>query len=76
MKSGNENNENREIEKMCRSCEWSETMANDEYVLCERHGVVASTSRCRHFIYDPLKRFPPQKIKAPELEYVDIESEE
>ena len=62
-----------EDESYCAFCEHSALLHGDEYVLCEKKGVVRATYVCRKFSYDPLKRRPAQR-NAPKLEYVDIDN--
>ena len=57
----------------CENCEHAALLHGDEYVLCEKKGVVRATYVCRKFSYDPLKR-RPAKAAAPKLEFVDIDS--
>ena len=60
-------------ESYCANCEHASLLHGDEYVLCEKKGVVRAAYVCRKFSYDPLKR-RPSKAAAPKLEYVDIDS--
>ena len=62
-----------EIEKYCAYCENAALLHSEDYVLCEKKGVVAANFVCRKFSYDPLKR-RAAKAAAPKLEYVDIDS--
>lgn len=61
-----------EDENYCAFCEHASTLHGDDFVLCEKKGVVSATWVCRKFIYDPLKR-KPALGKMPSLEYVDID---
>ena len=61
-----------EEEKYCANCENAALLHGEEYVLCEKKGVVRATYVCRKFSYDPLKRRPAAS-KAPKLEFVDID---
>ena len=60
-------------ESYCAKCEHAALLHGDEYVLCEKKGVVRATFVCRRFSYDPLKR-RPAKAAAPKLEYVDLDN--
>ena len=61
-----------EDESYCANCEHAAALHGEDYVLCERNGVVRATYVCRKFSYDPLKR-RPGALKAPKLEYVDLD---
>lgn len=54
--------------KMPRSCEHCGhgTRICGDQVLCTKHGVVAVSYKCRHFLYDPCKRIP-KKMKTPDF---------
>ena len=66
-----------DIEKMCRTCERAELLVDTDTVLCERKGIVRADGVCRKFIYDTLKRIPPQdNAQSPKLEYVDIDAKD
>ena len=60
-------------EAYCANCERATLLHGEDYVLCEKHGVVRASFVCRKFSYDPLKR-TPAAVSAPKLEYVDIDS--
>lgn len=51
-----------EIEKVCAYCEHAAKLKDDNFMLCESRGVVASSFSCRKFLYDPLKRVPSRPI--------------
>ena len=51
------------IEPRCAYCVRSRTL-NDDQVVCSKKGVMACSSRCRAFKYDPLRRTPPRPAKA------------
>ena len=65
-------NEELDEERYCAFCEHSATLHGDEYVLCQKKGVVRAAFVCRKFSYDPLKRRPAKNTK-PTLEYIDID---
>ncbi len=46
------------IEPRCCYCERSVKLDNGDYI-CTKKGIVSEGDRCRHFVYDPLKRQPP-----------------
>lgn len=60
-------------ESYCAYCEHATRLHGDEFVLCEKKGVVRAAFVCRKFSYDPLKH-RPQKAAPPKLEYVDLDS--
>ena len=64
-----------EIERSCRFCECGTVLSNGEDVLCRVHGVVSGGGNCRRFVYDPLKRVPPARIKIDGAQYVDIDND-
>ena len=45
------------IEPRCGYCERSAALDNGDYI-CVKKGIVSEGGRCRHFVYDPLKRLP------------------
>lgn len=56
------------ISPACKHCEHTLQSFDNDTMLCEKRGVVSKTHKCRHFIYDPLKRVP-QKPKP--LEFIE-----
>lgn len=63
---------NADIEKYCIFCEHAVPLVNQDFVLCQKKGVVSSLHKCRKFEYDPLKRKPASHI-APKLEFINID---
>lgn len=64
-----------EITKCCAYCERSTQLANEEYVLCTKKGVVSQSYLCRRFLYDPMKRRPKKTPPLPvpdESEFIDV----
>lgn len=61
-----------EIEKYCVYCEHSTLLYDEDYVLCQRKGVVSSLHKCRKFVYDPLKRKPAAPTISA-LEFINID---
>lgn len=61
------------IEKFCKYCECAKTLSDEDTMLCDRYGVVSSAHKCRHFMYDPMKREPKRLKKEPQLEFVDVD---
>ena len=59
------------IRPACAYCRFGERLADTGNVNCVRQGVVAEDYKCRHFVYDPLRRIPPRKPKL--LEYSEKE---
>ena len=60
----------KKMPKSCSTCMYGTQFA-DQQILCIKYGVVAESSACRKFRYDPCKRIPPA-IKAPDfLKYKD-----
>ena len=51
--------------RSCTTCLFA-TELSDGNLLCSKRGVVAETSSCRKFKYDPCKRIPPC-VKAPDF---------
>ena len=60
------------IEPRCAYCSRSRVL-NDEQVICEKKGVMSTTSHCRAFQYDPLRRTPPRPAK---VEFSDLKDED
>lgn len=50
----------KKIEKRCELCQHSKKI-NDNEAICSRHGIVSLGYKCRHFVYDPIKRIPPEE---------------
>ena len=44
--------------KKCANCFFGRSPLDRKTVLCEKKGVVEPEGKCRHYIYDPLKRVP------------------
>ena len=65
------NNDIVEEESFCAFCEHAAPLRGEEYVLCEKKGVVRASFVCRKFAYDPLKHRPPTH-PLPTLVYVDM----
>ena len=59
-------------ETYCAHCEHAAPLHDEDYVLCEKKGVVRAVYVCRKFSYDPLKRRPAEH-KVPKLEFVDLD---
>ena len=57
-----------ELTKCCAYCERATLLAGDDYVLCEKKGVVSPTHLCRRFSYDPMKRIPKRAPEMPSLD--------
>ena len=53
------------IDRYCSYCLHC-TKLNESQVLCTKRGVVAASSQCPQFRYDPCKRIPA-KPKAPDF---------
>lgn len=53
------------IEPMCSYCQRGRAVEADT-VLCIKKGIMAPSSACPSFRYDPLKRVPPRPI-APDF---------
>lgn len=49
----------KKIEPRCAYCQRSARLSEDK-VMCLKKGIVAASSQCRRFKYDPLKRVPPK----------------
>lgn len=63
--------EKTEIEKCCAYCEKSTKLLGEDYVLCQKRGVVAESYRCRKFAYDPMKVVPKRLPPLPQLEELE-----
>ena len=46
------------IDKDCTYCKYGHIMMNEEHVACKVMGLTDRRFKCRHFVYDPLKRIP------------------
>lgn len=60
------------IDRYCSYCQHC-TKLNDEQVLCTKRGVVAASSQCGKFRYDPCKRIPG---KAKTLDFSKYDQED
>ena len=67
--------DNKDLERICRCCEYARTLLDESRMLCEKRGIVDAAYCCRHFCYDPLKRDPGTPRTAPSLEYVSLDTE-
>ncbi len=67
--------DNKELESICRYCEYARLLLDENQMLCEKKGVVDAGYHCRRFCYDPLKRDPGTPRSAPSLEYVPLDAE-
>ena len=59
--------EKKEIDRVCHYCEFASPLHDEDFMICERFGVVSSDHVCHRFSYDPLKRVPAP-IKVPSLD--------
>ena len=53
--------------KKCSNCFFGRMPMDKTSVLCEKKGIVDPESKCRHYLYDPLKRVPAKPI--PQYEF-------
>ena len=51
-----------ETNRSCANCAFGRHTPQGDAVLCEKKGVKAPDSRCRHFKYDPLNRIPNKPL--------------
>lgn len=58
--------------KKCANCFFGRTPLDKDSVLCEKKGVVDPESKCRHYIYDPLKRVPQKPLPPMEFTAEDF----
>lgn len=63
-------------ERICAMCENAAHIYDTSVMLCRMRGIVPADWKCRKFSYDPVKRVPPGRIKAPKLDFVDIDSDD
>lgn len=66
-------NDKNGIMKACAFCEKATVLAEENYVLCSKKGIVSQTYSCRGFAYDPLKK-DPKRMPAP-LSFEEISDE-
>lgn len=52
------------IPDRCAYCLYSTQISEDEAV-CKKQGVVHLTYKCRHYVYDPTRRVPPEPEELP-----------
>jgi len=52
----------KEIDRACVNCAFGRHAPEGDLVLCEKKGVKAPDSVCRHFKYDPLNRIPNKPL--------------
>ncbi len=57
-----------DIARCCAYCEKATVLAEDDYILCSKKGVVSTGYACRRFAYDPLKRVPKRPAALPTLD--------
>ena len=55
----------KELERICRYCEFARTLLEENQMLCEKKGVVDAGYHCRRFCYDPLRRVPTRQVFLP-----------
>lgn len=60
----------KEIDNICANCIHGRHTPDGKGVLCEKKGVMLSTSTCRRFEYDPFNRTPlrPMSLNVPSAE--------
>ncbi len=63
----------KEVARECRNCFYSNSIGDDEQILCKKHGIRNLDSNCRRFKYDPLCRVPKKSPKIAELSAEDFE---
>ena len=61
----------KKIEPRCAYCRHGAGLDHEE-VICRHKGVVPEEYHCRRFVYDPLRRVPPQRAVL-DLERVEEE---
>lgn len=61
------------IRPLCRHCEHMIQVLRDDALLCDKHGMVAKDHKCRHFVYDPLKRVPRKPKPLEKYENAEFE---
>lgn len=52
----------KEIEKICAYCEHGRPILGTDDVICSKKGLKKADSRCRKFLYTPLRRTPPAPL--------------
>jgi hypothetical protein len=60
------------IPPACKYCEHVLQFLGPEKMLCEKRGVVQPVDKCRHFVYDPLKRVPKKPKPLQKLEETEF----
>lgn len=60
------------IEKACAYCEHGRLASDKLMILCRKYGPVSPHYKCRHFLYDPLKRVPVRTPSLPRYEESDF----
>lgn len=53
------------VEKSCRLCEHAVCLADEQYCLCRKRGIVYSYGACRKFSADLLKFTPDARMGIP-----------
>ncbi len=61
------------ITPACKYCEHIMQAFDSDNLLCDKRGVVESAHKCRHFIYDPLKRIPKKPVNLVSIEQFEFE---
>jgi hypothetical protein len=61
------------VSPSCAYCAHSRRAESEqELYYCSKKGVVAPTSQCRHFQYDPLRRVPKRRPQMPSFSPEDF----
>jgi hypothetical protein len=60
------------IPPACKYCERILQLLDGESLLCEKRGVVKPANKCRHFVYDPLKRVPKKPMPLQKMEETEF----
>lgn len=65
--------DNFEYDKICKNCEKSALLSNEDYVLCEKKGIVSPCFTCHNFSLDVMKIKPRRNSLGDEFKPIDLD---
>ena len=51
-------------EQNCAQCKNGYVIRMDGHILCRKFGIIEPAERCRHFVFDPLRRQPLPRVRS------------
>lgn len=61
-----------EVSPACKYCERVFQILDGDRVLCSKRGIIPATSKCRFFVYDPLRRVPQKPRPLEKFDHEDF----